>query len=262
MTHTATLDALSIEMLGVFRRHELVRRTDAPISSITTDEAYDVQDLFIAQRIFRAGERAAGYKVGCTSPAIREQFDLDQPIAGRVMHPHVHTDGAVIDIGRFIRCAVEPELVLRVGRDIDDPDADDAALRSAIAGVSAGIEVHEYTFFYGEPTSHELIASNGIHACLVTHPQRLELGDIDLCHERIDILVNGELRASGTGADIMGDPIASLRWLVGHLSRRGRRLESGSLVIPGSATPLIPVAPGDAAESRFSSFGTCRVSFE
>lgn len=88
MTDPATLDALSMEMFGVFRNHRLDRRTDVPIAMITTADAYEVQDLVVAQRVFR-GERAVGYKVGCTSPAIREQFGLEQPIAGRIMAPHV-----------------------------------------------------------------------------------------------------------------------------------------------------------------------------
>lgn len=257
MTDPATLDVLAHEMLGVFREHRLERVSDVEIGSLSLDEAYEIQDRVIAQRT-AAGERPAGYKVGCTSPAIREQFGLTQPIAGRVMTPHVHNDGATIDIANFVRCAVEPELVVHIGRDLSS-DADEEDIRSSITGISAGIEIHEYVFFHGVPTSQELIASNGIHAGLAVHPEQRALAGIDLMSEAIEICVNGEVRGSGTGADVMGDPMTSLRWLVGHLAVRGRTLRAGDLVIPGSATPLVTVLAGDVVESRFSTFGTCRV---
>ncbi len=259
VTDPRTLDVLAREMLGVFGEHRLDRSCDVEIGSLSLEEAYEVQDRVIGERT-SAGERPAGYKVGCTSPAIREQFGLTQPIAGRVMLPHVYADGATIDIAQFVRCAVEPELVVHIGRDIES-DADDEAIRAGVAGISAGIEVHEYTFFHGTPTSQELIASNGIHTGLVVDPDRRPLGDTDLRRERIEISVNGEVRAAGTGSDVMGDPMTSLRWLVEHLAARGRSLQAGDLVIPGSATPLIVVGAGDEVESRFSTFGTCRVSF-
>jgi 2-keto-4-pentenoate hydratase len=256
----AVLDAFASEMLTVFGEHKLVRTISEPIDSISIDEAYDVQDRVIERRV-ASGERVAGYKVGCTSPAIRKQFNLDQPIAGRVMDPHVLRSGDAIDIVTYVRCAVEPEFVVHIGTGIADPDISDPDLRASIAGISAGIEVHEYTFFHGSPTSQELIASNGIHTHLVVSNDVRRLDGVDLAAEAIEIWVNNELAAAGRGADVMGDPLRSVRWLVRHLAARGQTLASGDVVIPGSATPLITVVAGDQAESRFGSFGSCSVRF-
>jgi 2-keto-4-pentenoate hydratase len=32
-------------------------------------------------------------------------------------------------------------------------------------------------------------------------------------------------------------------------------------VLPGSAVPLVPVAAGDVVQARFTSFGSCEVTF-
>lgn len=254
------LDALAEEMLGVFRTHVFERKTTARLDQITIDDAYAVQDRVIAARV-GDGERVAGYKVGCTSGAVRSQFGLDEPIGGRLMSPHVHGDGVALPIDAFLDCAVEPEFVFHIARDLDDPDADERTLRAAIGGVSAGIEIHNYRFAHGDPTLQELIASNGIHAALVVSPPRDLPDDLDLAAEGVGLFLNGHLAASGIGAEIMGDPLTSLRWLIAHLARRRLHLEAGQIVIPGSAVPLIRVSAGDRVEARFTRLGTCRATF-
>ena len=49
------------------------------VDDLSIDEAYRVQDLVAKMRI-ESGEEVVGFKVGCTSRAIRSQFDY--PIAG------------------------------------------------------------------------------------------------------------------------------------------------------------------------------------
>jgi 2-keto-4-pentenoate hydratase len=106
-----------------------------------------------------------------------------------------------------------------IRRDLTE-DMDGEDLRNAIAAVSAGIELHNYRFWYGTPSSQELIASNGIHAALVVGPGRELSPETNLDREGIRILVNDLLAAAGTGVEIMGGPLSSLRWLVLHLATR------------------------------------------
>jgi 2-keto-4-pentenoate hydratase len=177
------------------------------------------------------------------------------------MSPRIYTDGVTLDISDYIECALEPELVLHIGSELNGSNLETSQLRRAISAVSPGIEVHNYRFWYGRPTSQELIASNGIHAALVVGRKYNLSPDLDLTQERTTLFVNGVEAASGVGAEIMGGPLESLRWLLTHLQRRNQGLRAGDLVIPGSAAKLVHVSKGDVAEARFTSFGTCRVSF-
>jgi len=254
------IETFAREIAGTFRLHRLERAGTADIRMLSLDEAYAVQEKFLAERL-AAGERAVGYKVGCTSPAIRTQFGLSEPICGRLIAPRVYNDGVKLDINEYVDCALEPELVLHIGSDLDGSDLEASHLRRAISAVSPGIEVHNYRFWYGNPSSQELIASNGIHAALVVG-RKYELPcKLDLTAELTTLFVNGTETATGIGAEIMGGPIESLRWLLINIRRRDRTIRAGDLVIPGSAAKLVHVKGGDIAEARFTHFGSCRVNF-
>lgn len=253
------VDHFSCEMLGIFLQHQLVRRTAIEIESLPVERAYKVQDSYIAARVL-GGERVVGWKVGCTSRAIQEQFGLTQPISGRLLAPHIYSDAAEFSVGHFINCAVEPEIVLHIGQDLaENMDAMD--LRKSIDAVSAGIELHNYRFWYGKPSSQELIASNGIHAGLVVAQQRELSVETSLELEAVSLVLNGVVAAEGIGAEVMGGPLNSLRWLVLHLAERGLRVRAGDLVIPGSAVKLVRVAAGDNVQAQFGSLGPCLARF-
>ena len=246
--------------LRLFQEHQFSRGGDEPITSLTLQEAYQVQQMVIDART-GGGEQVAGYKVGCTSEAIRQQFGLSEPICGRLMAPHITWGDAVLDHSGFFDCAVEPEFVLVIGSDLADEVGDEDDLTAAIDFVSSGIELHNYRFWFGEPTSQELIASNGIHAGLVVGDQKVGPGSFDWDAEEVSIFLGDEQAASGHGREIMGGPMKSLCWLVNHLVRRGESLRAGQLVIPGSPVRLVPVEAGDQVSARFANLGRVDARF-
>ena len=258
----ALIDSFAKEITGIYRNHDLTRTSPGDLPAFSLEQAYAVQERYLAARI-AGGERFIGYKVGCTSPAIRAQFGLSQPICGRLLAPHLYQDGANLYLEDYVNCALEAELVLHLGMDLHGDNLETAYLQSAISAVSPGIEIHNWQFWYGAPTLQELIASNGIHAGLVIgRPQPLP-ADLDLTRECTSLRVNEVEQDAGFGADLMEGrgPLESLRWLLTHLRQRDLALRAGDLIIPGSATKLIPVIAGDVAEARFTHFGACRATF-
>jgi len=230
------------------------------MASLSLDDAYEIQWRVIAARIAE-GESVVGYKVGCTSKAIRQQFGLSEPICGKLMAPHIHYANAVLNWNDYVQCAVEPEFVLSIGEDVKAEVEDETELLDVIEWVAPGIEVHNYKFWFGEPTSQELIASNGIHAGLVIGEQRIPPIDLDFDLEGVGIFRNGALASSGIGAEIMGGPLKSLRWLANHLLRHVQHLEAGQFVIPGSAVELVSVEPDDRITARFTRVGSVSATF-
>ena len=105
------------------------------------------------------------------------------------------------------------------------------------------------------------MSSNGIHAGLVVGTKRVRLVGLDLDMEGVGLFKNGELAASGIGAEILGGPLKSLRWLANHLIRHGEHLRAGQIVIPGSAVELVAVEPGDCVEARFTRVGCVEAEF-
>lgn len=257
------IEAIAAEYVAGFDRASFLCTCPTPgtVRDLDLSSAYEVQRLTVERRA-ATGERVAGYKVGCTSRAIQTQFGLDHPVRGVLLHPRVHDDGVVLSARSFIDLAVEPELVLRIGGAVD-PEADDETLLAAIDAVGVGIELHNYRFFHGTPTTQELVASNAIHAGLVVGsgmaPFHGSGDDLDL--EGLGLWVNGELRASGIGAEILGGPLTSLRWLARHLASFDLALRPGQLVIPGSPVGLVRLEAGDEVVVRSRAFGSAVATF-
>lgn len=238
---------------------------DAPrfagdIGRLSIGAAYEAQHRLTALRE-EAGEHAVGYKVGCTSQAVRDQYGLSGPVWGRLMGPHIHHGETTLSLNDYAHCAVEPEFVFMLAKDVTEACLAGGGLAGAIEYVAPGIEVHRYTFRYGPPTIQEVIASNGMHACLVIGPGRIASHEVDLDREAIRLCVDGELAGSGTGVDILGGPLKSLAWLARALLERGAMLRAGDLVIPGSATPLIRIDRPATVTARFSGCGTASARF-
>lgn len=253
------LESVASAFLEIFDTRRL-SRTVEPLVSLSIDEAYQAQGLFLDARTAR-GERAIGYKVGCTSSAIRRQFGLAEPICGQVMEPFVYWGETELCWDDFCQPAVEPEVVLLIGRDVRDEVGEDDRLESVIDSVSPGLELHHFRFWFGEPSVQELIASNGIHAGLVIGETKVKPEEIDWEMEGVGLFKNGRVKASGIVAEIMGGPLTSLRWLINHLVRQGKGLKAGEVVIPGSAVELVSVDRGDEIVSRFTHAGEVHTRF-
>jgi 2-keto-4-pentenoate hydratase len=259
---SAVLQSLAEGMRTLFQDHDITRPVDGALLDLSLEEAYDVQSRYIALRA-ADGEQPVGWKVGCTSRAVQGQFGLTTPVHGRLLRPHMHENGAHLPYSGFHGCAVEPELVLVMAERVSDPDLPDADLVAAIGEVRPGIELHNYTFMHGPPSSQELIASNAIHAGLVIGGPGLPAADMDLAMEGVGLWVNGVLATSALAAEILGaGPLASLRWLVTRLRESGRVLEPGELVIPGSPVGLVRVSAGDSVTARFTTAGRCEARFD
>ena len=230
------------------------------ISVLSMAEAYECQQIYQAMAI-ADGDSPIGYKVGCTSAAIRKQFGFNEPIYGRLMQSGLVEQDELLKANDYYSLAIEPEFVIRIGRDLSDKDASDSNLLDSIECVQPGIELHHYVYQYPKPTRQELICSNGIHAGQVIGNKKVAAHAIHWELEGVAVHVNGALVASGVAADIMNGPLNSLRFLIGHLAARGEVLRAGELVIPGSATALIPIKSGDTVTCSFTNLGNVVATF-
>ena len=210
------------------------------VSDLSITEAYAVQDLVAEMRIQR-GEEVVGFKVGCTSEAIRSQFGLNEPISARLFRPHIYEEGAEVNWSNYVNCAIEPEMVLTIGVDLCETGLPDDQLIDAIECVNVGIELHNFRFWFTPPTSQELICSGGIHVGLIVGETSIDPKQLSFKHEFFSVRKNGELITQAQASEIMSGPIHSLRWLIDSLVNRGSYLKKGSLVIPGSPVELIRI---------------------
>jgi 2-keto-4-pentenoate hydratase len=67
--------------------------------------------------------------------------------------------------------------------------------------------------------------------------------------------------STGTGASILGDPLAAVAWLATAVRDHGRPLRAGEVVLSGSLGPMVTVAPGDAFRADISGVGQVSAVF-
>ena len=230
------------------------------VSDLSVQESYMVQDL-VAKKRFARGEHEVGYKVGCTSSAIRSQFGLSEPIFGRLFRPHIFKDGEELDWKSYTNCAIEPEMVIKTGKDLRGKNLSDEVLIDSIAYISPGIEIHNYRFWHNPPILQELICSNGIHAGLVIGNSKSSPDDISFESEWFKVYKNDKMITKARASEIMGGPLHSLRWLIGRLTMQNRILKAGSLVIPGSPVDLINICEDTKLKIFIEKVGEANVYF-
>jgi 2-keto-4-pentenoate hydratase len=231
------------------------------VRNLSIKEAYQVQDL-VTKRKIESRETVAGYKIGCTSSPIRKQFGLSEPINGKLFYPHTTENQVNIDWSDYINCAIEPEMVFKIGKNLEGKNLSDKELISAIDYISPGIEIHEYNFWIKPPTIQELICTGGIHTGLIIGNQRVSPENLQFKDEKFTVYKNDSFITSNLASEIMGGPLHSLRWLVNFLTDLGLSLEKGNLVIPGSPVELININQNTKLKVVIDNVGSVTANFE
>ena len=86
--------------------------------------------------------------------------------------------------------------------------------------------------------------------------------------DQVAVYVNGSPQATGTPANVLGNPMVALQWVVNTIPRwyeagsvgskavdGGFVLSAGTVVTTGTMTGITPAAPGDAVGVQFGSLG-------
>lgn len=228
------------------------RRTLSPISDrldLSLDQAYALQALLTQVRIDR-GERIVGWKLGYTSPVMREQMGIGEPNFGPLTDAMLLANGDAVP-KTLIQPRVEPEVALRFARAVE-PGADRAAVLSCVGAAYASLEVvdsvwTDYRFRLTDNTA------DGSSAAAVVLGPEIPVETIESVE--VTLFVDDVRAGTGQGRDASGHPADGVVWLIGQLARRGLRLRAGDLVITGGLTRAAPLNPGSTIRACFSAAG-------
>ncbi len=86
---------------------------------LDVDSAYAIQ-LWNVKRALASGKRISGKKIGLTSKAMQNMFNVDTPDYGHLFSDMEATDGR-IERARMIQPKVEAEIAFVLSRDLDMP---------------------------------------------------------------------------------------------------------------------------------------------
>src|SRR5436305_807736 len=215
------------------------------------EDGYRIQRAGIGLRVGR-GEAIAGYKMGLTSKAKRDQMNLAMPIYGILTDAMRIPDGQAFHVARGIHPRVEPEIAFVTSRELREPITLEEA-PGAIAAVCTALDVLDsrYTGFkyFSLP---DVVADNASSSHFVLSDDARVPRGLELSRLRMRVVVDGAVKHEAESSAISGNPLLSLVQLVELLHAHGQELPAGSLVLTGAATPAEPLAPGQVVKLEVS----------
>ena len=241
--------------------------TGVPVSPLkerfpdmTGDDAYRIQ-LIQEQTHLAAGRVLAGRKVGLTSLAMQQQLGIDSPDFGYFFADMVHHDGDAIAVDQFIAPRVEPEFAFVLGTELAGPGVTVEMAARAVARVHASLEIIDSRIVDWRIGLVDTVADNASCGAIVLGPELAGVSARELAGVGCSVSLDGEEKGTGTGADVLGDPLEALVWLANTLGERGVSIPAGSVVLPGAMTASVAVTAGSAITSTFGDETTLSVTF-
>ncbi|MCD4851280.1 2-oxopent-4-enoate hydratase [Arthrobacter sp. AK01] len=230
------------------------------VPGMTLQDAYTVQQYQLHHHLAR-GRVLAGRKVGLTSRAIQQQLGVDSPDFGYFFEDMVHHHGAEIPASHFIQPKVEPEFGFVLKTTLAGPGVTRGQAAAAIEAVYPAIEIIDSRITDWDIKLVDTVADNASCGAIAVGSVPLPVSVDALGSVTCDLLINGEVRESGTGGAVMGDPVIPLAWLANILGQQGVPLEAGQLILPGSFTKALPVVAGESATADFGALGALTIHF-
>lgn len=221
---------------------------------------------YAIQKAFRAlwTQPVAGWKIGATAEKIMHRYGLDEPMMGPVYSPDVFASPARPEPGRFNHFCIETEFAYRFATALP-PRRDTYARTEILDAVECIIPAFELINprFESIPfdSAAEAVADCTVNGGMVLAAPIKDWRGIDLINHRVRLLIDGEVKAQGTGADALGDPVNVLEWSINKLSRDGIGLEAGQLISTGTVTGVVHIEAGQTAIGDFGSLGQVEIRY-
>ncbi|WP_241687736.1 fumarylacetoacetate hydrolase family protein [Janthinobacterium sp. 17J80-10] len=221
---------------------------------ISMADAYRIQQALLARRLAR-GEHMVGLKMGFTSAAKMAQMGVSDQICGRLTNVMQVENGARFSLQGTIHPRCEPELAFLLGKPLAE-NVSAAETLAAIAAVAPAIEIIDSRYRQFRFSLTDVIADNASSTAFVvgdwidctTHVAPLN----DLS---VTLRIDGQLRQSGSTADILGDPLLSLVAAARLAAQSGAPLKAGDIVLAGAATPAEALVSGSRIEAVIDGLG-------
>ena len=190
-------------------------------------------------------------------------LNTDHPFHAPLFAPDCHASGVVLAEPGYGLLGLEPEFALRLASDLPARERpyERAEVEAAVASIHPVFEV------IGLRLPSELftkvsvtIADFGANVALVTGEGIDSWRDHDLAAVAVDVTVEGENVASGSGANVLGHPLNALQWLANNLAAQGAGLSKGDWISTGTCAGVIKIERGQKAVADFGPFGEVSMS--
>jgi 2-keto-4-pentenoate hydratase len=243
-------------LLEMRRTH---RKAPLPSPSIALDVAYRVQDE-LREALVARGERVIGWKAGLTGRGAQDAMGIHHPASGFLLGDGVYATGDSVPLSRFAELVVEVETAFVMRTALAGPGVASAMALDSVEGALPALELADLRW-EGRPTPGDFIADGIAGNALVLGRPLMPVTGLDLALEGVVYELNGQVMATNTAAEVLGNPLNALAWLANHLAERGLGLRAGDLVMSGSISILLRPKAGDVVTARFTRLGSVSARF-
>lgn len=256
--HAAAADLLLKNWAATTRIAEL----PSGLRPASRREGYDAA-AHVAER---SGSAVAGWKIAATSEAGQKHINVDGPIIGRILESRLLPERSSVTLGDNIMRVAEAEFAFSFARDLPPratPYTETEAL-DAVGSLHLSIEIPDSRYIdFTKVGAAQLIADTACASWLVLGPAvEKPWRGLDLSAHAVKGLLNGEVKAEGTGKAVLGDPRKALAWFVNEASTYCGGVKAGQFVTTGTCIVPMTVKPGDAVTIDYGILGTisCRIA--
>src|SRR5258706_6431329 len=162
---SSAAQAAARRLLEAHQRREPFAPLPADLAPRTAEDAYAIQDSFVALRAEELGA-IAGYKIALSSKEMQRFVGVDEPQAGVMLESTLRQTPAKVRAADYVHLIVEFEIAFRIAADLPAADAPytRASLAPFVQAVMPAIEIADDRHAdYAQLAKHplELIADNG-----------------------------------------------------------------------------------------------------
>ncbi len=246
------ITALERELIAL---HDAPREV-APFSErfpgLTPEDGYRAARHLHAHRVAQ-GWRPAGRKIGFTNRTLWARYGVFEPMWGMVYDRTLQFaigNRAKVPLAGLVQPRIEPEICFKLKSDVKGAPRP-SELLDAIEWAAHCVEIVQCHHPKWKVTIADCCADNGLHGRLIVG-EAADAREIPGLAERLPAiearLFKGDtLVDRGTGANVLGSPLASLAHLAAVLARDAGAppLAAGEIVTTGVLTDAHPVAPGE-----------------
>lgn len=238
--------------------HEAGPPPSATHPALSLDDAYAIQRA-LERALVERGERVIGWKVGLTNAAGQQAWGLSEPVSAFMLASGVFSSGDAVPAARFVGLGVEIEVAFLLRAELAGPGVTPASALLAVEGAMPAFELIDMRYT-GKPRGVDLVADGVFANAIVLGRPLTPVAGLDLALEGMVYEENGQIAATATAAEVMGNPLVSLAWLANALGRRGGGLRAGDIVLSGSISKIFRPKVGDSIRAAFTRLGavSCR----
>ncbi|WP_329262790.1 2-keto-4-pentenoate hydratase [Actinoallomurus sp. NBC_01490] len=222
--------------------------------SATITDAYRIQQEQV-RTWTEAGDQVRGHKIGLVSAAIQRQMGIHEPDYGHLTANMFRPEHRPIPACTFIQPRIEPEIAFVLGVPLRGPGVTVEDAIKAVRYLLPALEIVDSRIQDWKLSIVDTIADNASSGAAILGSTPIYPADVDLQSANCTLRRNGTVAETGTGAAVLGTPFNTLAWLANAIGPLGVSLEPGQVVLSGSITRAIAIAPGDNITAEFPGIG-------